>query len=239
MTATGWTWLAAAGVLAVIDWIAVGEGARRLERIAKPLVLVALLGVAVSGSPDHSGVRGWLIAALVLGLLGDLALVSERQPELVSAGQFSVPPDKAPRQSISTGDAQLFMAGLAAFLLAHVCYVLAMLGYGTDQLSVAFGLVLVLIAVLSFGYRIIAGAHSLGGAALTIGITLYIVALGSVVVLGVGTQELAIAAGVVLFAVSDLTRAYDRFVQARSWGPLTVTGTCHLAQLLLVIGLLS
>ena len=32
--------MAAAGVLAVIDWIAVGEGVRRLERIAKPLVLL-------------------------------------------------------------------------------------------------------------------------------------------------------------------------------------------------------
>ena len=39
MTATGWAWLAAAGVLALVDWFAVAQGARQTERIAKPLVL--------------------------------------------------------------------------------------------------------------------------------------------------------------------------------------------------------
>ena len=62
--------------------------------------------------------------------------------------------------------------------------------YGIDRLSVVFGLLLVLIAVLSFGYRIIAGAHNFGGVPLTVGVTLYIVALGSVVVFGVATAEL-------------------------------------------------
>lgn len=237
MTASGWGWLAAAGVLAAVDWVAVGEGARPLERIAKPLVLLALIGAA--GTRPASDVRGWVIVALCLGVLGDIALAFERQPALVVAG--SGPPPRTPRLALTDAgrsDGRLFMAGLGAFLLGHLAYVAAILAYGIDRLSVGFGLLLVLIALLSFGYRIIAGAHTFGGLAMTGGVTLYIVALGSAVVLGVGTAHLGIATGVVLFAVSDLMLGYDRFVQARQWAPLAVIVTYHLAQALLVLGLL-
>ena len=111
--------------------------------------------------------------------------------------------------------------------------------YGLDRLSLAFGLLLVLIALLSFGYRILAGAHALGGAMMTIGVMLYMVALGSAVVLGVGTAQLWIAGGILLFAISDLVLAYDRFVQARPLAPLTVIISYHLAQALLLLGLLT
>lgn len=241
MTATGWAWLAAAGILAVLDWIAVAQGARQVERIAKPLVLAALVLAAVAAQPLRPGVHGWLIAALCLGLVGDLALVAERRPARVPV-TVSVPGSaRAPRLATGgvAGSDWLFVAGLLAFLLGHLSYARAMQVYGTDQLSVAFGLLLVLIALLSFGYRIIAGAHSLGGSRLTVAVTLYVVALGSAVVLGVGTEQLWIAAGIVLFAVSDLVLASDRFVQARPLAPLVVIICYHLAQALLLLGLVT
>ena len=131
------------------------------------------------------------------------------------------------------------MIGLLAFLLGHLSYARAMQLHGTDKLSVAFGLLLVLIALLSFGYRIIAGAQAFGGGRLIVAVTLYMVALGSAVVLGVGTEQLWIAGGVVLFAISDLVLAQDRFVQARATAPVTVAVTYHLAQALLLLGLVS
>ena len=70
-------------------------------------------------------------------------------------------------------------------------------------------------------------------------VTLYVVALGSAVVLGVGTEQLWIAAGIVLFAVSDLVLASDRFVQARPLAPLVVIICYHLAQALLLLGLVT
>ncbi|MEO6700359.1 MAG: lysoplasmalogenase family protein [Jatrophihabitantaceae bacterium] len=143
------------------------------------------------------------------------------------------PTQRADRQ----GD-QLFLVGLLSFLIGHLCYSIAMLRYGTDRLSVGFGMILVLIALLAFGYRIIAGAHAAGGAVLTCGVTAYIAALGSAVVLGVGTTQLPIAYGIVLFAVSDLLLASDRFVQQRSWSPIAVITTYHAAQVLLLVGLL-
>lgn len=242
MTATGWAWLAAAGILAVLDWIAVAQGARQAERIVKPLVLAALVLAAVAAQPFRPGVHGWLVTALCLGLVGDLALVAERQPALVPVTVSAPSPARTPRLSIGRtagGSDKLFLAGLLAFLLGHLSYARAMQVYGTDQLSVAFGLLLVLIALLSFGYRIIAGAHALGGGQLTMAVTLYVVALGSAVVLGVGTGQLWIAGGIVLFAVSDLVLASDRFVQARPLAPLVVVICYHLAQALLLLGLVT
>lgn len=250
MTATGWAWLAAAGIFALVDWLAVAQDARQTERIAKPLVLVAIIAAAIAAHPLKPGVHGWLIAALGLGLVGDIALAAERRPALVPATavgrhQATVtggPASKAPRLAIEapTGRTQLlFLAGLLAFLLGHLGYARAMQVHGTDQLSVAFGLVLVLIALLSFGYRVIAGAHALGGGRLTVAVVLYVVALGSAVVLGVGTEQLWIAGGIVLFAISDLMLAYDRFVQARPYAPVTVAISYHLAQALLLLGLVS
>ncbi|HST49635.1 lysoplasmalogenase [Jatrophihabitans sp.] len=131
----------------------------------------------------------------------------------------------------------LFSAGLASFLLGHLCYCAAMLRYGTDQLSLGFGLVLVLLALLAFGQRVLAGAQAQGGTGLTVAVAAYITALGSAVVLGIGTSSLRVAYGIVLFACSDLVLASDRFVRRLLWAPVTVAVTYHLAQALLVLGL--
>jgi uncharacterized membrane protein YhhN len=250
MTASVWTWLAVAGVLAVLDWAAVARRARRWERCAKPAVLVCLLVAAALANPRHPHVQGWTIAALGFGLLGDLALVFQPQPEpaaapaLVNAGRGGSSPSPAagPTEplrppTIRQGE-PLFLIGLLSFLLGHLCYLIAMLRFGIDRLSVGFGMILVLIALFAFGYKIIASAHAAGGSLLTVGVTAYIAALGSAVVLGVGTTQLPIAYGIVLFAASDLILANDRFVQRRSWSALAVITTYHAAQALLLIGLL-
>ena len=170
-------------------------------------------------------------------------LVAAAQPVGVAAAK---PIGGAHRARPSTADGDpdgqpsaLFTAGLASFLLGHLCYCAAMLAHGTDQLSLGFGLVLVLIALFAFGHRILAGAHAQGGTGLTIAVAAYIAALGSTVVLGVGTSSLGVAAGIVLFAFSDLVLATDRFVVRRSWADLTVAVSYHLAQALLLLGLVS
>src|SRR5690349_6756753 len=123
MTATAWAWLAAAGVLALLDWIAVAQGARQTERIAKPLVLAALLMAAIVSHPLKPAVHGWLIAALALGLLGDLALVAEPRPELATVGgQHSSRSPRLAGEPAEHSTGWLFLAGLVAFLLGHLSY---------------------------------------------------------------------------------------------------------------------
>jgi uncharacterized membrane protein YhhN len=57
-------------------------------------------------------------------------------------------------------------------------------------------------------------------------------------VLGFGTAAVATAVGALLFLASDTTLAWNRFVQPLRRGPVLVAVTYHLAQLLIVIGLL-
>lgn len=304
--------MAVAAVLAILDWAAVAAGSRRWERCAKPAVLLALLAAAVTAQPRQDGVHGWLVLALCLGLIGDVAL-SFAGPGRLAAQPAAAPTEQPVEQPVEQPDAQsdaqstgpvpaaqsaaaaaalqpvstgqqplhsppvpappasappastpappgggahraqpsaaadparaerqssaLFAAGLGCFLLGHLCYCAAMLEYGTDQLSLGFGLVLVLLALLAFGHRLLAGAQLQGGNALTIAVAAYIATLGSTVVLGIGTTSLWVAYGIVAFAVSDLVLATDRFVARRGWAPLTVAITYHLAQTLLLVGL--
>jgi uncharacterized membrane protein YhhN len=271
--------MAVAAILAVLDWAAIAAGSRLLERCFKPGVLLALLAAALTARPVHSGVHGWLVLALALGLLGDVALsfappgppIDRAEPRAAGAPSSEAPTavplaeffgtdagelvgtarpaleaadrpapaggaHRAPRPDAS-GPSTLFTAGLASFLLGHLCYCAAMLRYGNEQLSLGFGLVLVLLALLAFGHRVLAGAQAQGGTALTVSVAAYITALGSAVVLGVGTSSLWVAYGIVLFAFSDLVLASDRFVARRGWAPLTVAISYHLAQSLLLLGL--
>ncbi len=93
MTASGWAWLAAAGVLAVLDWLAIARGSRTLQRIAAPLVPAAMVLAVWQAAPAHPGVRRWLVAALALGLVAQLALLTDRRPReaLVPVAAARVP----------------------------------------------------------------------------------------------------------------------------------------------------
>jgi hypothetical protein len=65
---------ALAGMFAVADWVAVAEDVLRIERIAKPVTLVALIAAALVLDPADPAVRAWFVAALVLSLAGDVFL---------------------------------------------------------------------------------------------------------------------------------------------------------------------
>jgi len=92
---------------ALVDWYAVAREDRRTETWAKPLVLSSLLVVAVVLGATSSTAGVWLLVALVFGLLGDVALLSDSLPR--------------------------FRAGVAAFLVGHLAYVacFASLGLAT------------------------------------------------------------------------------------------------------------
>lgn len=103
MTTAAWLWLAAAGVVAVADWVAVARGDKRLEYACKPLTMVALAGAAVALVPVSPAQRPWFVAALAFGCAGDVFLM--------------LPRDR-------------FVPGLAAFLVGHLCYVAGFVARG-------------------------------------------------------------------------------------------------------------
>ena len=209
-----------AGAVAVSDWFAVSRRLYRIEYLAKPLTLVLLIVAACFA--DLGATKPWVLAALVLGLLGDIALLfsEENQP----AGE--APPDVP------------FLIGLGSFLFGHIAYLIAFTRHGLHPIQLlAGGLVVVGAAVLALP-KILRGARRQGGRELAVPVGGYAALLSAMTVLGFGTAAVVTAIGALLFLLSDLTLAWGRFVQALLRGPVIVAVTYHLAQLLIVIGLI-
>jgi uncharacterized membrane protein YhhN len=153
------------------------------------------------------------VAALAFSLVGDIALLRD--------------------------DEIAFLVGLSAFLLGHLCYLVAFARVGLQPAEVVIG---VLVAAAMSGValpRVLRGAAAEAGFGFATVVALYAGALGAMTALGVGTAIIATAVGAVLFLVSDTVLAWERFVAPLRHGPLAVIVTYHLAQLLIVIGLVA
>lgn len=206
--------LVVAGVVAAVDWAAVHGSWSRTEQVAKPLTLVLL--IAAAAVADLGPVKPWVIAALTLGLIGDVGLLLSKSDE----------PDLP------------FLAGLGAFLVGHACYVVAFLHTGVTTGSLLLGVFIVGVLAGTSLPAVVRGAAAADGPLLAGVVTLYAAVLASMAVLAVGTGLAATAVGGVLFVVSDSLLARERFVRAVPHGPLLVIVTYHLAQALILVGLI-
>jgi uncharacterized membrane protein YhhN len=138
------------------------------------------------------------------------------------------------REQDSAGP-NLFVAGLAAFLLAHIAYVVGFVLDGVELSQMVLGLIpLVVIAVFA-ARPILAGVRGSDERELTQPVTAYIGVISAMVLLAFGTGDVRAMAGAVLFAFSDSLIALGRFVRPRPWFPLAVIITYHLAQALLTV----
>ena len=116
MNLVAWIALALAGVVAAADWWAVWTRPSPIENVLKPLVLVALIVVALALHPADDAQRAWFVVALVLSLAGDVLLL----PTI-----------------------DRFVPGLVSFLLAHVAYIVG-LAHDRGPLAPAIGVVVLL-----------------------------------------------------------------------------------------------
>lgn len=204
------------GLVALGDWVAVAQRRFRLEYLLKPLTLALL--VAAAATADLGRGQDWIVAGLVLGLLGDVGLMLSGR----SAGVADRP----------------FLLGLGSFLLGHICYVMGFVRHGVHPLFLLAGaLVAGGLAALALP-RVLAGVRRRAQPALVAAVAGYTVVLAAMAVCAVGTGGVLVAIGGVLFLGSDAVLAYDRFVVRLARGPLLVIVSYHLAQLLIVLGLL-
>jgi len=219
-----WTLLVVAGVVAVVDWTAVARGDTRLEYLAKPGVLTALVAACAVLPATHTDLvdrKWWFVAALVLCLAGDVLLM--------------LPQD-------------LFVAGLGAFLVGHVLYIVGLLqppsppGVPPFSFSTT-GLVVAVLVSVAYGvvpatliFRSLARS---GQRALIAPVAVYLVVILSMAVLAANVGVPAALAGAAFFVVSDTILALNRFVRPIRHGTVAVHVTYHLAQGLLVLSLLN
>jgi uncharacterized membrane protein YhhN len=208
-----WVLASALGVTAVIDWWSVLRQAYAVERVAKPLFVVLLMGLAwelhlegrVPGSPSLLPV----MLALAFSLVGDVALLNATEAR--------------------------FLVGLGAFLVAHVGYVWAILETPTPPgFPWWLGAVVPGVLVLHgrVGREIVrhSGVHK--GPVFT-----YQLVLIALLLVAGWKGDWVVLLGCALFTASDAILGHDRFVHERRWAPLTVIVTYHVAQVLIVVGL--
>jgi len=203
--------LAATLVVAAIDWWAVGTDRRRVEYVAKPLTMVVLIAAALALDPVDGTARTWFVVALVLSLAGDVFLMLPRD---------------------------LFVPGLASFLLGHVAYIVGLWILGTSRSGLAAGVAIIVVALPLLGQRILQAVRAGDEPELTVPVSAYMLVI-SVMVISAGASGSAVAlAGAVSFYVSDALIAWTRFIQPLAWGRVAVMVTYHAAQIALVASLL-
>ena len=207
--------LAVAGAVAIGDWVAVERRLTHLEYLLKPLVMAVLIATAATAHLPL--VKPWIVAALAFGLAGDVGLML--------SDKHATKPDPP------------FMLGLGSFLVGHICYLAAFARYGIHGLSVVAGALIVGGAAVLSLPKVLTGARRSGGQELMAVVGLYAFMLAAMATLAVGTAALATAAGGLLFLASDTVIAFERFVGPVRRGPLLVIVTYHLAQGLILVGL--
>ncbi len=187
------------------------RGPRWLFYMTKPGTMAVLLVLALQLGALDSTYGLWLLAGLVLSLVGDILLM--------------LPRDR-------------FVPGLVSFLLAHICYVLA---FASDGLALTPALLLLLAAagagtlallwpglgqmkvpVSGYVLVILAMAWSAGERWLAL-----------------DTQGALLAlVGSIIFMASDITLALDRFRRPFPAAQAVIMATYFAAQFLLVLSLI-
>ena len=212
MTLVAWLALAVAIAVAVVDWFAVAHANLRLRWASKPGTILVLVVVALALNPTSNPQRYAFVVALLLSLVGDVALL--------------------------VGD-RGFIPGLVAFLLAHLAFCAGFLLGGLSRGLLLYASIAVAIVSLAVGGRIVRSLLQSGNGGLTLPVAAYLLALAAMVALAAGSGRPGAFAGAALSYGSDGLIAWDRFVRPLPWAPLPVIVTYHLGQALLVLSLAS
>ncbi len=198
-----------AAVAAVADWAAVKTHRRRVETAAKPLVMLALIGLVATAEATPDGTRPWILVALVCGLVGDIALL----PSI-----------------------DRFIVGLGSFLVGHLAYVIAFSTMWRTSWWLVVGGAGAIGLLATFGRPIVA---SLRDSPLRWPVVAYIAVTCLVIVTGAGTGRAVIALGALAFALSDGLLGWNRFVSPVPDRRVWVHVLYHLGQAAIVVGVLD
>ena len=213
-----YTLLLIALIVAILDWIAVAKKLKNLEYFAKPGVMIVLL-VWLWSVSGFSGYIVWFALGLAFSLAGDVFLMLPREQ---------------------------FIAGLIAFLLAHIAYII-----GFNDTLPPFTLISLVMAIVigitaARVYRGIAsGLVVSNNSNLQIPVLAYTIVISLMLLSALLTltrpewslvSALLASAGAVLFFLSDAFLAWNKFVTPVGNGNLIVIITYHLGQILITVG---
>lgn len=214
------TWLAVAAILAGFDWLAVFIAKNHWRWLTKTGTMLCLItAYTLSGGWEISG---WFGVGLMFSLAGDAFLL--------------LPP-------------RFFLAGLAAFLLAQLTYIVAFNDPAGPVLLHNFLSAGILLTFAYAAFRRFSAALPAENRRKTLrrAIAFYILAISAMVYSASTTlwnpawqfpaNWLALL-GALFFYFSDWTLANQRFIRSTRSGRVMIMVTYHLAQFLLVLAFL-
>lgn len=194
---------------ALTDWYAVERGSKKVEYLAKPAATTLLVGVAATLDPTSASQRGWFAVALLFCLAGDVFLMLPRD---------------------------MFVAGLASFLVGHLCFLAGLLAVGLHGRGVAATTIAVVVLVAVVARRVVPGARA-HDPRLVVPVVVYIAVLSLLVALSGGVGSSLAIAGAGVFALSDSILSWNRFVRPFAHAHLATMVTYHAALALLAVSL--
>lgn len=209
-------------VIAAVDWVAVTKGWKKIEMIAKPATMVLLFAaLALAGGFGATSLIFFGLG-IVFSLAGDIFLLLSNR---------------------------WFIAGLAAFLMAHVSYIVGLntpIGDASPLWAIVIGIILAL-ATARVLRPILAGLREKEQGKLFIPVVVY----GTVITIMLLSAILTIyrtdwktsasglvSLGAILFYFSDIILAWNRFVKPIKNGRLVNMVSYHLGQIALITGVI-
>ena len=207
---------------ALLDWFVVATERREIEYFAKPATLIFLIIWFITQMPEvRSGLAILILVGLIFSLMGDVFLMLP--------GNW-------------------FLAGLIAFLIAHLAYIGGFNadGFTLQAKGLIFALAILLIAIPIY-LRIRTGLITGGNQSLVFPVSIYVIVISFMVFSASTTffklnwsfqSGLLVTVGAVLFFASDAFLAWNRFVEPITKGNLIVIILYHLAQYLIAAGTL-
>ncbi len=201
--------LVVAGCFAVGNWYSRLVNSRPLEFLTKPTVTALLAIAACTLDVRNASARPWFVAALVLSFVGDVCLMLPKEQ---------------------------FIAGLGAFLLGHVAYIVGFARAGLHANATLIGAVVVAVLIAPVGRTVLRAAR-LQEPKLVVPVTMYMFVIAAMVSSAIGSTQAWAIGGAALFAFSDSLIAWTRFVRPLRWSGVAIMVTYHLGQFGLLISL--
>ena len=201
--------MVATGVAAVADWTAVQRSSLTLEYVAKPLVMVGLIAVALTLNAANPAQRWFFVVALVLGLASDVFLMLPRD---------------------------MFLAGLIAALVEHLAYIAGFLTRGVHLYLLAVAVIVALVSVAIFLPPIIRALRQ-KQPPLVVPVLAYVAVFVVMVAAAGASGSIVALLGALLFFYSDAILAWNRFVRPLPYGRVVNIVPYHVGEALLVLSL--
>ena len=215
-------WLVLTITFALLEALAVSRNLPKLEMIAKPGVMVYLF-LWLYFSTNLQGNTFWFGVGLLFSLVGDILLLNSSN--------------------------MMFLAGLVAFLFAHIFYI----GGFKSELAMGSAWSLILFIFLAINVirllrRITSTMQAKGENRLILPVVIYGTVISIMLYAALSTLSdpawksgaaLFASVGALLFWVSDLILAWNKFVSPVKNGRVWNITLYHLGQIGLIAGIIS